>query len=206
MTRHSAPSAAGLAAALGRLDRRVSALERRLDPTRQARPAAAPRPAPTALLDALMARRGRRYHDRGTGGALGYAGFIKVDDRRYAWTRETAVPELLGSDWGGIVGVLAGVASTPRIGLLTTLFGRDRTSAELAAALGEVSPGHAYHHIRELQAAGIVVQASRGVYRIAPHALIPVAIILAAAADIAQSRSVDDGEPFVPVRQKEVEV
>ncbi|NOT10177.1 MAG: helix-turn-helix transcriptional regulator, partial [Gemmatimonadales bacterium] len=151
---------------------------------------------PTALVEDLMNRRGRRFRRGPIRGALTFAGFIQVGERRYAWVRETAAPELLDADAASLSRILGAVASVARIALLRELFGRDRSSTELGAALGDVSPGHTYHHLKELQAAGILVQVSRGLYRIAPPALIPVAIILAAAADIAGLRPGAEVEPF----------
>jgi DNA-binding transcriptional ArsR family regulator len=199
MTRPSS----SLVARLARLEGRVSELEQRPAPRRKPAATRTGTQPPLALLDDLMKRRGPRYRRGPTGGALAYAGFLQVDERRYAWARETAIPELLDADAAALARVLAGMASPQRIALLRALAGRDRTSAELAAVLGDVSAGHAYHHIRELQASGVVVQVQRGVYRIAPPAMIPVAIILAGAADIAQSRSADDAEPFVAQRRVE---
>jgi hypothetical protein len=147
-------------------------------------------------MEQLRTRTGRRYTRGGASGAVGYAGFIRVEGRRYAWARETTVPDLLDANAGALARLIGAVGSPQRIALLRSLFGRDRTSAELAHVLGDASAGHVYHHLKELQATGILVQADRGVYRIAPTAFLPVLMMLAAAGDILTHRSGDVLEPF----------
>jgi DNA-binding transcriptional ArsR family regulator len=54
----------------------------------------------------------------------------------------------------------------------------------LQEALGDTSTGHLYHHLRELQAAGLVQQRRRGEYELVPHAMVPLLVVVAAALDL----------------------
>ena len=63
--------------------------------------------------------------------------------------------------------------------------------AELQEALGDTSTGHLYHHLRELQAAGLIAQRRRGEYEIAPQAPVPLLVIVAAALDLGAGEPVD---------------
>jgi DNA-binding transcriptional ArsR family regulator len=181
---------------LDQIEQRLARLERVKPDIARARGPVRDSEAAMVFLDALSRRAGKRYHRGAVAGALGYAGYLQVDDRRYAWSREFPVPGLLDLDHAAVARWLGAITSPQRVTLLLELFGRDRTSSDLASALGEASTGQVYHHLKELQANGLVIQVRRGVYRVAPHLLIPVMIILAAAGEGLQGRTTDEPEPF----------
>ncbi|GAA1307974.1 helix-turn-helix domain-containing protein [Pseudonocardia xinjiangensis] len=58
-------------------------------------------------------------------------------------------------------------------------------TAALQQAAGLASTGQLYHHLRSLTHCGLVEQDGRGSYRIAPRAVVPVLVLLTAAADVA---------------------
>ena len=60
---------------------------------------------------------------------------------------------------------------------------RDRQA--LQEVLGDATSGQLYHHLRDLQAARLLVQRVRGQYELAPTAVVPVLAILAIAFDLA---------------------
>lgn len=191
MKRAKRPSALDLLAArLERLESRLVLLENASSKPEPelARP---PDRAAIRLIDALSSRSGRRYERGDVVGAVAYAGYLRVGERRYAWAQETGAPSLLEADRASLARWLGAIASPARLALLLALLGRDRTSTELVSALGDPSPGQVYHHLKELQAAGILVQVRRGVYRISPPVLIPLLIVLAAATDSLAHRSTD---------------
>jgi len=187
----------GLVDRLAALEARIEALEHSHgEGVRSPRSPEREPEAALQFLDALRRRKGKRYQRGATAGALGYSGFLRVDDRRYAWAKELPVPELLDADPADLSHWIAAIASPQRVTLLRELFGRDRTIGEIGAAMGDPSTGQLYHHLKELQAARIVVQVRRGVYRIAPALLIPLLVILAAAVEGVQARGTSDLEPF----------
>ena len=94
------------------------------------------------------------------------------------------VEEVRDADPGTIATVLGSLGSPARLTLLTALVDAPRSSPELQEALGESSTGQLYHHLRDLQAAGLIHQPKRGRYEIVAHTVVPLLTILAAARDI----------------------
>ena len=88
------------------------------------------------------------------------------------------------ADPAAIASVLGSLGSPARLALLTTLVAGPRSRPELQDALGESSTGQLYHHLRDLQAAGLIHQPKRGRYEIAAHTVVPLLTILAAAGDV----------------------
>ncbi|BEL05875.1 helix-turn-helix domain-containing protein [Actinoplanes sichuanensis] len=166
------------------LERRIAHLESRIDgavaPERIARSA-------NPLTGALHTWR-READDQSLPGTVGYAGYVAA--RELLWARQIPLAELLSTDWGPAAGILESLGSLPRLALLEALLreGR-RTNVELQEALGaiqgETTSGQLYHHLRALQAAGLIQQRRRGEYDLAPQAVIPVLTILAAAMNVA---------------------
>lgn len=114
------------------------------------------------------------------GGGLTYAGAIG----ELLWIRQHDVEDVLGADPAPIATVLGSLGNPARLTLLTTLITGPRSSPELQDALGDSSTGQLYHHLRDLQAAGLIHQPRRGRYEIAAHTVVPLLTILAAARDV----------------------
>jgi DNA-binding transcriptional ArsR family regulator len=151
------------------LERRLDDLERRVAALEQHPPADA-----LALVNRLRER----------GGGLAYLGAAQLDDREYVWAQQHQVDTLVDGDWSAAAPILGSLASPARLALLAALVAAPRNRADLQDALGESSTGQLYHHLRELQSAGLIHQPRRGQYEIAAHTVIPLLTILAAAADI----------------------
>ncbi|MCG5217717.1 winged helix-turn-helix domain-containing protein [Streptosporangium sp. KLBMP 9127] len=80
-----------------------------------------------------------------------------------------------------------------RLALLAALVGGPRSRAELQETLGgESSTGHLYHHLRELQRAGLITQRRRGAFEVVARAVIPLLAILAAALDAGPGTLADE--------------
>jgi DNA-binding transcriptional ArsR family regulator len=190
------------AASISALEKRIDRLEKLVGnktnaPDRPQQPRSIPSDqAALELLNALGTREGARFERDDLSGAIAYVGWVHVGDRRYAWSREVGVGDLADADKSAIARWLSAIASPARITLLRELSGRDRTSTELVAALKGASPGHVYHHLNELQSAGLLIQVRRGVYRISPPVLIPVLAALSAAVDALTGQSSGSSEPF----------
>ena len=163
------------------LARRLARLESRLDG--EAAPARAAHGA-NPLMGVLHAW--RREDGPGT---VGYAGHVA--DRQALGARQVPLAELLAADLAPTAAILESLGSQPRLALLGALL-RDgrRTNGDLQDALGDTTSGQLYHHLRALQAAGLIVQRRRGEYDLAPQAVIPVLAILAAAMNLATDPSV----------------
>ncbi|MDT3439742.1 helix-turn-helix domain-containing protein [Pseudofrankia sp. BMG5.37] len=180
------------------LEQRVAALERRVERLEAAPVTSAERQGPDRsteasslqLLNRLRERAGVEDHGgprTGVGdpsGAVAYAGAVTVDDREYLWAKEHQVRDIVGLDWAAAATTLECLGSPARLTLLAALIRAPRSRAQLQEALGETSSGHLYHHLRELQAARLLVQRRRGEYELATHVLVPLLAIVAAAMDL----------------------
>ncbi|WP_147268235.1 helix-turn-helix domain-containing protein [Spongiactinospora rosea] len=140
--------------------------------------------APLEALEHLRDRMGEEHARAGRSGAVTYAGAARLNDRDYLWVREHAVPDLAEADWTVAARLLECLGSPSRLALLTALLDAPRTSRQLQEALGETSTGHLYHHLRDLQATGLLVQRRRGTYELAPHTVVPLLAIVAVALDL----------------------
>ena len=164
--------------------------------------AAPPQPAPGSvtepapgeldvdLLQRLQGREGTPFdgvgaHGVPTRGSVLYAGAATVAGGSYLWQMERPVPGLLAVDDDLIARTVTAIASPTRIRLLKAVLGGANETHQLQAALGEVSTGQLYHHLKELTAIGLVIQRGRGRYEIAAHAVVPLLAMIAAAFDLA---------------------
>jgi DNA-binding transcriptional ArsR family regulator len=160
--------------------------EKRPDP-----PAAAPVGLDLELLERLQGRSGPLYEEGDERGAVLYAGSARFGDRSYVWQVERSVPGLLGVEKEPLASVISALASTSRLRLLKELLRGAASNQQLQEALGEVSVGQLYHHLKELQASGLIAQKRRGSYEIKTQAVIPLLAILAASYDLADHRGRD---------------
>ncbi|MFI6502377.1 helix-turn-helix domain-containing protein [Nonomuraea typhae] len=154
------------------LEERVEELERRVALLEgDSSPAA---PAPADLLALIQSRPGTIMY----GGAAGFG------ERHYMWAMEHPAAEVAAAHWPAAATLLEHLGSAPRLALLAAVLHEPRTSKELQETLGETSTGHLYHHLKDLQSAGLLVQPRRGEYAIAPHAVVPLMTIVAIAMEL----------------------
>jgi DNA-binding HxlR family transcriptional regulator len=143
-------------------------------------------------LEGSSGRRGslelvEHLRETGSAGAVAYAGGTRLGEHEQMWTREHDIDDLRAADWDQAARTLDRLGSPARLALLAALLSGPRHRQELQDALGEGSTGHLYHHLRDLQAAGLVVQHRRGEHRLAPQAVVPLLAIVAAALDLAEA-------------------
>ncbi len=84
------------------------------------------------------------------------------------------------------VDVLAALGHPVRQALIEALLDGPRTGTELAEAVSLNSTGQLYHHIRTLTSAKVIEQHTRGAYRIPAQKVVPLLILMTAAADIGE--------------------
>lgn len=155
---------------------------------RSSSPEVAPGEPDLGLLERLQGRTGAPYEEGDERGAILYAGSARFDDRSYVWQIERPVPGLLGVEEEVLTPVISALASPSRLQLLKAMLRGASTNQQLQQALGEVSVGQLYHHLKELQSAGLIAQKRRGSYEIKTQAVVPLLAILAAAYDLADHR------------------
>jgi DNA-binding transcriptional ArsR family regulator len=84
--------------------------------------------------------------------------------------------------------VFAALGSPFRVRLLRALLEGPRTSQELQAELAVGPVGQLYHHLKELLAAGLIVQRKRSLYAIREEIVMPVCMAFAVAPRLASSQ------------------
>ena len=136
------------------------------------------------LLERLGGRSGERFEDARIRGALTYAGSVRIDGQPLVWQRELAAPGVLDTPDSRVGAVLAAAGHADRIGILKALCTGRCTSHELVERLGFSSTGKLYHHLDKLTAAGLTRQVERGTWEIAGEKVIPILVLVGAAADL----------------------
>lgn len=178
-----------LDARLEALTERVAALEALSRPVDEpTAPTVGPGELDSALLERLQQRSGPAFEGPTSSGSVVYAGAATVAGGTYLWQMERPVPGLLAIDDDLIAHTLAAISSPTRVRLLKAVLQGARDTSALQTALGGVSPGQLYHHLKELTAAGLVVQRGRGRYEVAPQTVVPVLAVLAAVYDLAHGQ------------------
>ncbi|GAA2842147.1 winged helix-turn-helix domain-containing protein [Crossiella cryophila] len=120
-----------------------------------------------------------------TGGVVSYQGRL-TEPGELDWTITLPVSTVLGLPDGPRLEVLAALGHPVRAKVVRVLAQHGpQGAAELQAAAEVGSTGQLYHHLKPLTTSGLVDQDGRGRYRLRATAMVPVLILLAAAADIA---------------------
>jgi DNA gyrase subunit B len=88
--------------------------------------------------------------------------------REYRWDHETSVEAALEVDEVEAAQLLAAIGHRQRLAILKAIFNSPSTAADLVNTLDLGTTGAAYHHLNVLQASGLVVQETRGVFEIRP--------------------------------------
>ncbi|MEU8358680.1 helix-turn-helix domain-containing protein [Nonomuraea sp. NPDC048882] len=175
---------------MGPIEDRIAELERRVARLEEPPADAPPRPVvtqapPLDLVDLIRFRaEGETRPD-----TVMYGGAVTFEDRHYMWAMEHAAGEVADANWARAATLFERLGSGPRLALLAALLKEPRTRRELQETLGETSTGHLYHHLKDLQSAGLLIQPRRGEYAIAPHAVVPLLTIVAVAMDLGATES-----------------
>ena len=172
----------GLAARMSDLERRVALLEGQRGE----------RPAPPIVdtetfwaLARLAERTGPEFEQNGVAGSLLYAGRATTPGGgELIWQAEHPLPGVLAEGWEEAAAVLAALGSPVRLEIIRRLLLGGETVQELQEIPGLGTSGQLYHHLRDLQAAGLVTQRRRGRYGVAADKVVPALIIIAAAANM----------------------
>ena len=175
----------------GDLEARVSELERLVALMQEGR---SERQPPRSVLDPdrywalarLAERTGPEFEREGVAGSLLYAGRTTTPGSGdLIWQAEHPLPGVLEEGWENAAGVLAALGNPVRLEIVRRLLLGGVTVQQLQEMPELGTTGQLYHHLRELQAAGLVMQRRRGRYGVAPDKVVPSLIIIAAAASMA---------------------
>lgn len=121
----------------------------------------------------------------GSSGTVRYSGEVHLrGDVSWSITYDAAAA--LHLDDEPRLAVLAALGHPARAGIVRALVdGGPLPTTALQEAAGLASTGQLYHHLRSLTHCGLVEQDGRGSYRVAPAVVVPVLVLLTAAADVA---------------------
>jgi DNA-binding transcriptional ArsR family regulator len=174
----------------GDLAARVRDLERRVTLLEGGRTAPPPRPVVDHerfwALARLAERTGPAFDRGGVAGSLLYAGRATTPGGGdLIWQAEHPLPDVLAEGWDEAAVVLAALGSPFRLEIIRALLLGRGTVQELQEIPGLGTSGQLYHHLRDLQSAGVVTQRRRGRYGVAGDKVVPCLIIIAAAASVA---------------------
>jgi Helix-turn-helix domain len=141
--------------------------------------------------------------------SLTYAGNVGAGAGHLVIVARRTVADVLSTDPGVAGRVFAALASPARITLLKTLLDGPQTTQQLRGVLDDPSVGQLYHHLKELLAAGLVVQPGRSMYALRRGTQVEVCILILAASGLASGTTLypppdaeqppDPGEPPGPV-------
>lgn len=136
--------------------------------------------------DPLWALRVLRSAPSEGGGDVIFAGVADTPGSgRIEWMTQRAVRDLLTEDWGDMAGVVAALGHPVRLELLRALLRGSQGVRDLSDLPGMGTSGQLYHHLRELQNARWVRQERRNHYVIPADRVLPVLVVIAAAAGLA---------------------
>ncbi|MFT9668171.1 ArsR/SmtB family transcription factor [Streptomyces rhizosphaericola] len=143
-------------------------------------------------LDGLKQRLADAGETGADGGVL-FTGAVRLPTgERYEWQYGAFTGALLDSEGGDgehpsdggstAADALAALGHPVRLRLLREILGGRRTAAELAALDAVGTTGQIYHHLRQLTGAGWLRTAGRGRYEVPAARVVPLLVVLTAAA------------------------
>lgn len=170
------------------LELRLAALERRVVALETKNEAGKPVAGATKQVQEIAQEYVAETSQTGWHGEVLYRGRMAQADGKVTWEMARPVEgllPLLDKAPDQIVRVLTALAHPLRLALLRLLLDGPQSSQKLQEALGVSSPGQLYHHLRELQATGIIEQHGRSSYTLPVRHYIPVLAMLAIVYDLA---------------------
>ena len=171
------------------LDSAVADLEDRVRALEEGQAAGAPGPPAAGtdggrwwLLERLARNTGPGFSRDGVAGSLAYGGRVSAPGTgELVWQLEHAVPDVLDGDLGAASAVLGAMSHPVRLEILRGVMRGAHTLSELQALAGTGTSGQIHHHLRELRAAGLIVQEGRNHYAMPAERVVPCLVIIAAA-------------------------
>jgi len=166
----------------GDLGTRLAELEERVGRLEQRQQRAQPPESGRAQFDA-------QFDEDGVAGSVLFAGTATTPGTAATpgtattvdWQEEHPLPALLAGSWAEAAGALAALGHPVRLELIRRLLAGAHTTHELAEIPDLGTSGQLYHHLRELQAAGLVIQRRRNDYAVPADRVIPCLVLVAAA-------------------------
>lgn len=163
------------------LEKQVAALQMRLSALEERLPRSTPGLPPLPSLPVLPERTADHepLEERETlQGVLSCEGSVQFAEQDVRWRQRLALQPIFAASPELLAQLFAALSSPHRVIILRTLCEGPRTSQQLQELLGMGSAGQLYHHLKELLAAGLILQRGRSAYTIEPAKVIPVCLAL----------------------------
>lgn len=162
------------------LEKRIAAIEARLDGVRDAPGMGAPEAGGDDSDDRFWALHGLQQRTPSPG-AVVFTGSVDLPDGTHVdWQWGRAIGGLLDGGWDGVADRLTALAHPVRIELLRHVLRGVHTTAALAEIGVAGTSGQLYHHLRPLVAVGWLRQIGRGRYEVPADRVVPLLVVLAA--------------------------
>ena len=113
-----------------------------------------------------------------------YSGGGQFGRDRLVLRKNRGLTDVLEAEPEMLAKVFTGLASPARIVLLRALLDGPLTSQQLRRELDDASAGQFYHHLKELQAAGLVIQRGRSLYDLPKGSQVALCFAIIAALDL----------------------
>lgn len=145
---------------------------------------------PDKRLSAIMEELCAMTEAEGSTGRITYLGVFSSGERQSNWIRHTVgTDELLALVENHTAEkVLACIGNSDRLNILLAILKKPMTVAELVTACHLSSTGQAYHHMKPLIAADLIVEdtqnSHKGVYVVQPHKVQGIIMLLAGICDM----------------------
>lgn len=199
MAKHADPSIAELGRRLAAVEEQLQSLQQQRERSVASDPDPRSSVAPDRLwaVEVLQGRSGPPFESDHSRGSLVYAGSVTAPGSgTVVWQIERPVPLLLEQEWDGVAPVLAALGHPVRLQIIRRLLAGARTSQDLQEIADLGTTGRLYHHVRELEASGLIVSPRRNHYAIRPEKIVPCLVIVAAAGELMMppSTEVNPGE------------
>lgn len=117
-------------------------------------------------------------------GTLRFAGEVQLGDELFRAKHVFQVAQVFEADPEQVAKVFAGLGSAFRVRLVRALLRGPRSSQELQHELDIGPVGQLYHHLKELLAAGLIVQPQRSRYAVREVMVMPICMALAVLAPV----------------------
>lgn len=134
---------------------------------------------------------------------LRYSGEGHFGSHRLRVFRRADLQSVLDVDPGLVTREFAALASPVRLALLRALLDGPLTSLQLREELDAGSVGQLYHHLKDLLAAGLVIQPARNRYAIHPTKVVAVCVLIMAATHLAETSHQVPSPPPGPLADDE---
>ncbi|HEY7417365.1 MAG TPA: winged helix-turn-helix domain-containing protein [Ktedonobacteraceae bacterium] len=180
------------------LQAQLTALEQRMPPTPSANADRAS-PLPSDLTTLLSASRSIPTQDSMLQGEVLYAGVLDSNHRHLQFQQRQQLLAVFEAAPEPLAQLFAALSSSHRIIILRLLCQKPHSSQSLQELLRMSSPGQLYHHLKELLAAGLIVQRGRRDYDIAPGQQVPICLALAVASHLMTEKQGEEGA--LPVQE-----